>query len=391
MMLKFGPAQRNSFAARAIVLASALQAVALGGCKEREYNDDGADEQAIVIKKRESRKKADEKLVQVLKALETNLKKAPARIDPFASKPEGLRLSEDGDSLELAEGNGMNPVQAAGEIGRFVSRGSASVCEVLKPHLKHLDRFKHMYYFVGTSAQLQAGVLVSKGIDAVWDLYNYQQGLFIFEGRGAGIAVGLNGSAYGGFALGNKPSVISAWSGLFTYVSVDFPIPTLAILLPILGGTATAFTGASNENGRIRPDSSIAGAAVAIGLTIGASISLRTLPVSNPTVGVANYVGYNDLIDKKFRFEKELWDKIRFSATGATIGQGSEEYDGQQFRYIQYGSTGNSNVQKASALSMSLLTSIGLPIIPQLVIPVALALGIWRDWEAQGNKIDCAV
>lgn len=357
-------------------------ALALTSCRPRSFNAESSEEAIIAAKKR-TIAAADLEYSRTLTELARRMEGVRPAGDPFSPGTAGA-------SLNLSEG-ATSPQEAAAWLGRLAAQGAGAVCRALEPYSGDLEVLRHLYFFVGASGSVQAGVGYQKGIEAVWDLYNYQHGIFMYSALNAGIAVNLGVNAYSGFAVGRRPNLVAAWNGYVTTVSADFPVTgPMNVLKSLLSGSVVFFTAASLEGKRVRPDSSLMGTAVALNAGLGASIEFGALPISNPTVAVAYYKSYDSRTEAKFQFENELMSKVRLEqlGTGSTLATHTFEEAHEDFRVIQY--NGDSHTRKAIGISFSLLTSLGLPILPQMVIPVAIALGVYRDFEARGEGIDCS-
>src|SRR5262249_13779218 len=100
-------------------------------------------------------------------------------------------------------------------------------CEVLKP----LAAVEHPYFFVGTSVLAGAGAVRGSGADLVFDLSNRQAAVFTYTQGGIVTLMGIEASAYGGFAFGQKANVLDAWSGKFQtgQTSVETPFVRVSV------------------------------------------------------------------------------------------------------------------------------------------------------------------
>ncbi len=103
---------------------------------------------------------------------------------------------------------------------------SFSMCEALEP----LRALGHPYFFAGVTAKAAYVVtLEDGGIDVVFDLKRQQAAFFHYHNHGVQNLVGVDASAYMGWAFGEKEGVIDAWSGEFQQAEASLEVPLINI------------------------------------------------------------------------------------------------------------------------------------------------------------------
>lgn len=135
-------------------------------------------------------------------------------------------------------------------------------CDALRP----LAALESPIFFVGANAGA-SGIDIEEldggGVDLAFDLKNQQAALFHYHTDGVQNLIGLGASVYAGWAFGDKPNIIDAWSGEFQAGSASIDVPLLKLSA---GGSIFR-----------SPDNSLWGAAASLG--IGFNLLPATLEV----------------------------------------------------------------------------------------------------------------
>ncbi|HEY2746651.1 MAG TPA: hypothetical protein VGL86_18605 [Polyangia bacterium] len=106
----------------------------------------------------------------------------------------------------------------------FTAAGT-KICDILRP----LEAVEHPYFFHGISASGGFGTVGIGGVDEVFDLWNQQAAAFTYEGAGVESLVGVQAGLYEGFAFGDMPDVITAWSGEFITGTASVATPLVRV------------------------------------------------------------------------------------------------------------------------------------------------------------------
>jgi hypothetical protein len=246
------PARRASMA-RLLTLPALVAVVVVsvvsGGCAAAEEEDQstGSDDSNLTV----SAVADYDKILEEVAAAE---KKCRAE----------KKCSKDGTRDEAAIRTAtIRPLDSEIAIPKAKEITEYGFCDALRP----LAALESPYFFagiVGKAATVET--IADGGVDLVFDLRNQQASLFHYHSHGYQNLVGVEASVYGGWAFGDKASVIDAWAGTFQTAEASLEVPFLKLSA---GGTIFR-----------SPDNSIWGAAAQVGIGLNALGPLSTVTVA---------------------------------------------------------------------------------------------------------------
>ena len=176
------------------------------------------------------------------------------------------------------------------------------LCDVLRP----FAALESPYVFVGASVkEALIDTVDDGGVDVVFDLARRQLAVFSYKNHGVQNLMGVEASAYFGYAFGKKMNVLDAWSGEFqsAEATVETPILNLSV-----GGAIFR-----------SPDNSVWGALVQ------GSVGLNALgPLASVEIAVSE--GHWTAWDKATEALGKSYWFVTYRPARAAVGHGEHTY-----------------------------------------------------------------